>query len=471
MNKDDEFDGLIQNYKVNHQEDPPKRRPEPRSGMYGAGSHREDAPPARKGGGKNEFQVRIDETQYKTGGPPKKPPQGRDPRDDNDEDDEEEQESALKGVNRWIKALIALALALGVSVFLAVFALASASDLFGLNKEDKPIVFELPENLSLSETASLLKKNNVITQPLTFQLYVSLKKDQDFIPGTYELNSNMSYDQIMVKFRTGSRQRIEVKLLFPEGVTLREIAAKLEENEVCTAQAFYDFLDQDEMAWDLDFLKQIPDSETRFRRYEGYLFPDTYMFEKGEDISTVVQKFFYNFNNRIDEDLRKRIEAKGMTVDEVITMASMLEKEAGNEKDMKLIASVFQNRLARPQEIQGLQSDVTVFYVEDNIKPFLGGEPGKSIPNDPNQPIYDAYNTYKCAGLPVGPICNPGLKSIEAVLDPTPSEYLYFVADKDGVTYYAKSFEEHKANVAAAEAKGDAHGIGTGIGIEEDLKE
>lgn len=222
------------------------------------------------------------------------------------------------------------------------------------------------------------------------------------------------------------------------------------------------------MPWEFEFLSQVPDAEARYQRFEGYLFPDTYDFVKGEDVSRVVQKFFVNFNNRINDDIRQKIQKTGMNLDQVLTLASIIQKEAGNVEDMKLISSVFQNRLASPQQTPKLQSDVTVFYVNDNIKPFMDPNEVAMGEGDPNRAkIYNFYNTYQCDGLPVGPICNPGLDAINAVLEPTDSDYFYFVADSEGKTYYAATLAEHNANVEQALTKGDAHGVDTGVAIEE----
>ena len=424
---------------------------------------------------RGNFQVRIDDSKFYTQGvAPPRPPRGNeplppDPNDGDDEDEEEEiHDGPLSGLGRWTKALLVLVAALGVSAFLAFFALNSAGDLFGLNKPDKELTFTLPETKSISEVASLLKEKGVITQPLTFQLYATLKKkNEGYIPGTYELNSNMSYDQIMTRLRTVVKEQIEVSVTFYEGMTMREIAERLEKNKVCSADDFYKFLDQEELPWAFDFLKEIPDKKERYRRLEGYLFPDTYTFTEDEDVSTVVQKFFVNFNNKFDDDLMKKVENSGMTLDEVITMASIIQKEVANDNDMKQVSSVFHNRIASGQ-MPKLQSDVTVFYVENDLKPFLGGQQGQKAENDPNQYIYDAYNTYACDGLPAGPICNPGMNAIRAALEPAETQYYYFVADKDGQTYYAATQGEHDANVAKVLELGDAHGVGTGIGPQEE---
>lgn len=138
-----------------------------------------------------------------------------------------------------------------------------------------------------------------------------------------------------------------------------------------------------------------------------------------------------------------------MTLDEAVTLASIVQKEAGDPEDMRNVSGVFHKRLANPTIQPTLGSDVTILYVENDIKPYLNVE---------NQAMYDAYNTYVCTGLPVGPICNPGMDAIQAALDYTPTDYYYFIADRDGNFYYARTLEEHEANIRAAGISG-VHGL------------
>lgn len=411
------------------------------------------------------FQVKIDDSKFyepsvpvpPVKGPPTGGGKGGDGGGRRNNDDEEEDGREQGGFSRWMKALTALAIVLGVSIFLAFFALASAQDLFGLNKKDMEIEFTLPPDQSLSQIAALLKDKGIINQPLTFQVYAGLKNNaDDFLPGDYALNSNMSYDQIMVKFRTpdgGTKE--EISLMFPEGVTLKEIAEKLQENDVCKADDLYTYLDKGEFPWEYEALANVPDKENRFRRFEGYFFPDTYIFYKGMSPEAVSRKFFSNFNNKIAGELSEEIENSGMTIDEVITMASLIQKEAAKVADMKMVSSVFHNRLDNPQvNLPRLESDPSIHYVEDDIKPFM---------TIVNQSMYDDYNTYKCNGLPIGPICNPGMDAIQAALDPEKTDYFYFLSDKDGNFYFAKTRDEHDVNIQKAGI--GAHG--TGVNEEE----
>ena len=411
-------------------------------------------PPERR-----SFQVRIDEQEYyKPAGPIKSAGGGNGGDDPPDDEDWEEDEPS--GFSRWAKALIALAVVLASSIFLSIFAIESAGDLFGLNQEDNEVEFTLTEGLSMGQIADQLKKAGVVSQPLTFQLYASLKNDtEDFVPGNYALNSNLSYDQILTKFRTGSYIQIETKVTFYEGMTLSEIANLLEEKNVCSAQDLYDYLEGDDLP-DYDFIQEIPDDANRFRKFEGYFFPDTYIFYENMSPKGVAKKFLDNFAIKMSDEIVAEAQAQGMTIDQLITLASIIQKEAGDPEEMTKVSSVFHNRLNNPQ-MPRLQSDVTRDYVNNYIKPFLPDAVDKERNpdlQDPNQEMYDAYNTYVCTGLPVGPVCNPGMDAIEAALHPDQTNYYYFVTDEAGQYYYATSQAEHDQNVLVASGKGKVHG-------------
>ena len=140
-----------------------------------------------------------------------------------------------------------------------------------------------------------------------------------------------------------------------------------------------------------------------------------------------------------------------MTLDQVITLASVIQKEAGNADEMGMVSSVFHNRIDDASAgLPLLQSDVTILYVESDIKPYQSRA---------TQEVYDAYNTYVCKGLPVGPICSPGLDAIKAAIHPEESQYYFFVTDINGKYYYGKTLDQHYANVRKAAAAGGAkHG-------------
>lgn len=357
------------------------------------------------------------------------------------------QDSKKTKINKWIKASVIVVVLLGLAVFCSIYILQSANDLFGLNKPESDVEVVIPEEASISEVADILFDNGIIQKKGTFVLYASMKNLSDtMIPGTYEMNTNYSYDEIIIALRTGNNNMNVVDITFVEGSTLNDIAALLEENGVCSAEEFLETTDNYE--FDYDFIKQLPNDELIFHRLEGYIFPDTYQFFLNEEPETVVQRFLDTFVKRMDEnDIWTKVENSGYSFDEIITLASVIEKEASkpddSENDMEKVSSVFHNRLNDPTNFPKLQSDVTLLYAEYQIKPYL---------TEPNQDMLDAYNTRKCDGLPIAPICNPGIKAILAALEPADTNYYFFVTDKNGKFYYATTLAEHEQNIAIAEA-------------------
>ncbi len=358
---------------------------------------------------------------------------------------------------RVARALLITAVLVGLCCFLAYFGLQSVSDLLGLNlevigieQEDREVKVDIPEGSSTREIANILKKAGVVDTPLTFQLYSKFKDaDGKYQFGEYIFNCNMAYDEIIIALKSGNERQDVVRISFPEGLTLWEIGQKLEDADVCSAEAFVKELQTG--TFDYEFMKSIPaDNPLRFYKYEGYVFPNTYDFFVGEKPSSVVKKFFDSFNANITGEMYDRMEEMGMTLDETITLASIIQKEASYPEDMYAVSGVFHNRFENAEVYPQMQSDVTIFYVEKSIKPHIDTK---------NQEMYDAYNTYKCEGLPVGPICNPGIDAIKAALYPDQNDYYYFLTDQNGDFYYAATMQEHEQNIRTAD--GVAGGIAT----------
>ena len=368
-----------------------------------------------------------------------------------------QQKKPRRSENRWFRAIIMVLITVGMCMFLAIYILQNANDLLGLNQEDKQIEVSIPEGSTVQQIASILSKAGVVEQSVTFQLYASIKTEEgDLLPGNYLFNSNMGYDQIFTLMKMGNIIRDVVTIPFIEGWTVYDYAKTLEENKVCDADEFLEFIQNGELSY--EFMDQMPESGLRFRRLEGYLFPDTYDFYVGEKVDSVARKFLRNFNDKITRNMYDKMLDLNMTLDEVIALASVIQKEAGGVNgidEMERVSSVFRNRLDQPELYPKLQSDVTKHYVNNYITPFQRLK---------DQDMYDAYNTYVCDGLPVGPICNPGLDAIMAALSPAETPYCFFVTDVNEHFYYSITAQEHYQNVrsaAAVEGEGEIHGIDT----------
>lgn len=229
-----------------------------------------------------------------------------------------------------------------------------------------------------------------------------------------------------------------VTVTFPEGFTVSEIAARLEENGVCSAD---DFMAECNNTGYLDeFGIAMEHPENRAFVLEGYLFPDTYEFYRNENVSSVVKRFIRNFKSRITDEMAERASSLGYTLDEIITLASIIQEEAGNAADGK-VSSVLHNRLSSP-DFPKLQCDACTFYLRNSVKPYVSEEKYEEY--------LQLYSTYNCYGLPEGPITNPGIDSINAALYPEETGYYYFITDSDNNYIFAETWEQHQKNVADA---------------------
>lgn len=232
---------------------------------------------------------------------------------------------------------------------------------------------------------------------------------------------------------------LTVRVTFPEGSTVTQIAAKLEENGVCSAAAFLAAAQNPAALADRGF--EIGNASERPFVCEGYVFPDTYDFYRGEDAATALGRFLKNAAKKYDDSLRARCAQAGYTLDEILTLASIIQEEAGDPAEMPKVSAVLHNRLNSP-DFPKLQCDVATFYLREAVKPNVDAA------------AYEAYvplyNTYQCTGLPAGPITNPGMDAVNAALSPADTDDYFFITDADGVYHYAETWEEHQENCARA---------------------
>lgn len=350
----------------------------------------------------------------------------------------------LNTAYNWLLTVIWVSGVLATSVFIASFALSSINDLVGFSKESREVEIVIPEGYGLSEIANLLEERGIIDEPFTFEVYARVKDmETRLAPGKYTLNSNLGYDQIFQALKTKEKPKNVVTVNFYEGMTLREIATRLEENGVCGYDEFMEAAKTE--TFEYEFEGQMGTDEKIYLKWEGYLFPDTYEFYTDSTPRSVIAKFIDNFNNKFSAEYYLRMKELGMSLEDVITLASVIQSEAAYIADMKIVSSVFHNRLTPGSGLPYLQSDVTYFYYTENIEPYVEDE---TLSNDYLYAYY-TYTDYR-AGLPVGPICNPGINAIKAALYPDDTNYYYFVTDHDGNFYYAKTMAEHEANIIKA---------------------
>ena len=236
--------------------------------------------------------------------------------------------------------------------------------------------------------------------------------DENYLPGVYYFTEDMGVEKMITRFKTSATRGAVISVTIPEGYTIDQIFERLEKNDICKKDALYKTIDNVDFGAEYSFLANLDEAENRYHVIEGYMFPATYEFEQGADPGSVIRKFLDAFKSRWSEKYAARAAELNMSVDDIIRLASIVEKEGANKEQFTLISSVLHNRLNRSGIYPLLQCDSTKDYVENTI--------AQRVNSTAKISSYIAkYNTYdpKCIGLPVSAICNPGIRCIEAAMN------------------------------------------------------
>lgn len=288
------------------------------------------------------------------------------------------------------------------------------------------VFVEIPKGAPFGRIVDILYANGAINSKWKFQVLGTAKEfDKTARAGEYQLYSNMTPLQVITKIQSGEVYLHRVTI--PEGFTLKQFAAKIEEAGLGKAEAFM------ETAKDPKLLEKY---DIPANSIEGYLYPDTYYFPKGVSERAIIEVMLRQMQSKFTTEMRGKAADINMSVHEILTLASIVEKETGLASERPTIASVFLNRLARGMR---LESDPTAVYGVD----LQGGGVTASHVRDDNP-----YNTYKINGLPPTPIASPGIASIKAVLYPEDTKYFFFVAKGDGGHVFSATYEQHQKAVA-----------------------
>ena len=357
-----------------------------------------------------------------------------------------------------VGALFYVAFVIGVSTFLATYGWTLANDVLALNKVDHSAVITLPDSVfsekeiqvegdetdengdpvmvskqvdsaDLDYVAGRLREGGLIEHEWLFKLFcVITKSDIKLRPGTYTLDTDMDYLAIVTNMGSSSTSRATVTVTFTEGSTVDQIFEQLAKKGVASVE------DLEDMAanhpYKFSFLQEIPLGD--HHRLEGYLFPDTYEFYVGDDAKYVINKMLLNFDARFTDEMRERVAESEYTIHEILTIASLIEKETDGT-DEKIIASVIYNRLNTRETAGKLQIDATLVYINGGRKPV-----------EADKEIDSPYNTYLYEGLPVGPIANPGMAAIRAAMNPDTTKYYYYVLNPDSNRHeFSTNYNDH----------------------------
>lgn len=331
-------------------------------------------------------------------------------------------------------SMLYIVMVCAVSIVLAEVGWSLANDMLALNKDKVTATIVVDDENDFGSVVDQLKDNDIIKYKGLFRLFSALSGGSDKIAqGSYLVDTDMDYRAILNSLGSGSSSRVEVSVTIQEGLTVRQIFELLEKEGVSTVEKLNDMAANHDYAF--SFLEDIPLGDPN--RLEGYLFPDTYNFYMGEDPKYVINKMLVNFDSKVDDSMRQKIADKGYTIQELLTVASMIEKETDGT-DRTTIASVIYNRLNNPGAGTAgyLQVDATIQYVLPE---------GEIVSEEDYQTVNSPYNTYLNKGLPPGPIANPGLESIMAALNPESTNYYYYALGDDGVHHFFTSYSEHQA--------------------------
>lgn len=277
------------------------------------------------------------------------------------------------------------------------------------------VTVTIPEGASTADIAKILKENKLIKNTFSFRLSSKLDGfDGTYQQGTYEIDTALNARQIMELLQTGVVFD-DIKVTVPEGYTTKQIAAKVEETGICTGEEFIEECNTG--TFEGDFLKDLPDREFKL---EGYLFPDTYYIKEETTAHQLIQAMLNRFAQMYTEEYQSAVKSSGHTLDELVTIASIIEKEIKVDEERPRAAGVIYNRL---QEGMPLQVDATVLYAMGIVKEDI---------STVDLQVESPYNTYKVNGLPAGPISNPGELSLKAALYPEENKFIYYVVEAKG---------------------------------------
>jgi UPF0755 protein len=338
-----------------------------------------------------------------------------------------------KIVGYVILALLIIVIGTGVGGYLYVNSALKPMD----PDDDKPVKVEIPIGSGVTTIGEELENSGIVKNATVFKYYVKFNNESGFQAGSYDLTPSMTLNEIVNSLKNGKVMKdAEFKITIPEGLQLEQIA------EIIAKESPYKLDEIKSKLNDKKWLEQLKGKYPKLLtdeilkkdvKYslEGYLYPATYSyFEKKPSLEGILEKMIAQTEEVLAQFEISRIESD-LTVHELLTLASLIEEEATKKADRGKISSVFYNRI---KEEMPLQTDPTVLYA-------LGEHKSRTVYKDLE--VDSPYNTYKVKGLPPGPIANAGVSSIKAALNPKDTEYLYFLASKEGKVYYSETLEKH----------------------------
>ena len=353
-------------------------------------------------------------------------------------DFEEKPKKKKRRLKKWVRILLRVILVLFILLIVGIIAL---SFLFSAPQSKSEVIeFTIEEGQTVYQVGDELKQEGIIRSEFAYKVYVKLNNVNSYKAGVYKLDKSYPLKDI-VSLLTGDYYKEEgVSITFKEGRNIRQIAKDISDNTNISEGDFLSVMEDDNYINELInkywFLTDDIKNDDIYYPLEGYLFPETYNFNKNVTAKEIIETML-DEEDKVLSKYKSKIDASSYSVHEIVTLASLVEQEGIYDDDRKMIAGVFYNRLNAGMS---LGSDVTTYYA---AKVDLGER-------DLTSSEINTYNPYNTRGpgmngkLPVGPISNFSETSLSAVLSPTDSDYYYFVADKSGKTHFTRTYEEHQ---------------------------
>lgn len=297
------------------------------------------------------------------------------------------------------------------------------------------ITIEIPAGASTSSIAALLKENKIITYEKAFELRVKNSKYNGQLKyGIYTITDGMTLDEIIELMSVGD-QRESTQFTIPEGYSIEMMASKLESENICSASDFLEAVQATD--YDFDFISTIPDDSNIKYKLQGFLFPDTYSIFEDATAHDIVNMMLSRFDSIYTDEMKAKAEEMGYSTFEIVTIGSIIEREAKLDEERPTISGVIYNRLNINMKLQ--MCPTVLYAITDGMY-------------DVNQVLYadlevdSPYNTYMYEGLPVGPICSPGQSTLEAACNPEEHNYYFYHTDDEtkGNHIFSETYEEHQ---------------------------
>lgn len=335
--------------------------------------------------------------------------------------------------NKRVILVIILMIVIALLAVIGTYGAIFFDELYGDKQtQGENIEITIPQGSTNKKIAQILQDNKVIKSKQAFLMRVKRLGYSDKLKyGTFEINTGMNKDELIKTLSKKGKYNNVIEITIPEGYSIQQIAGLLEEKNICTKE---EFLEASNKEYEYEFLEDVPENVDY--KVQGFLFPSTYEIYKDASAEDVIKVLLDEFDKRFIDKYKEELEETDKSIYEIITMASMIEREAKLDDERKTIAGVLYNRLKIDMK---LQIDATAQYA------ITEGMYNVTRIYNKDLNVNSKYNTYKYKGLPVGPICNPGVKSIEAALMPEKHEYLYYhvVDASTGKHGFFKTYEEH----------------------------